>query len=247
MTENENPFAGAEIISDASLQAGLDPLGDPIEPAAVVPPPRDPVSLPGSVPWNPQNKAGKVPRIFVDPLTGGIVEIAKKDQTFLRQFPALGRNGAADYANISKGRADHLMKLPAIQQYLRNVLQAAGVTDEKIAQRVAEGLDATSQKEFSDGKGGVIAGEEKPDHDQRGKFVDRALKMMGMEKPEVAAGGAGSPLPALGALAALKPEELTLVLEALKRQQAEAEATEAVVIVEPPPAPNEPDDISGSF
>lgn len=219
MEEATNPFAGAEIITSTP---------------GTVPPPAAPAYAPGA-PRNP--KSAKVPRAFVDENTGSVVEIAKKDQTFLRHYAELGREGAAKYANISGGRADHILKLPAIQQYLRNALQAAGVTDTKLATRIAEGLDATvPAKEFVvknvDGSTSLATGKaDVPDMDQRGKYIDRALRVQGMDSQKITIdNGAGSPLPTLGALAALPTEDVLAVLGALKRIQAEEEAVEAEVV-----------------
>lgn len=232
MEEATNPFAGAEIITSTP---------------GTVPPPAAPAYAPGA-PRNP--KSTKVPRAFVDENTGSVVEIAKKDQTFLRHYAELGREGAAKYANISGGRADHILKLPAIQQYLRNALQAVGVTDTKIATRIAEGLDATvPMKQFvvknSDGSSSLVDGKaDVPDLKIRGEYVDRALRVQGMDSQKITIDNGNSPLPTLGALASLSPEELTLVLEALKRKQARAEAEEAEVVEAAEPAPSPTDGTS---
>ena len=129
-----------------------------------------------------KKKYRKVPLTFVDENTGAISHISKKEATFLRHYPELGRTGAEKYAKLGSGQTSPLLKMPAVQQYLRKVLWSAGVTDEKIATRIAEGLDATTAKQFMTREGAVVEGPGQVDYDQRGKYIDRALAMQGLAK-----------------------------------------------------------------
>lgn len=163
----------------------------------------------------PRKKYAKVPRVMINDETGEAIELTKKQCTFLRHVPEMGRTGAAKYAKISDELAHSTLKLPPVQQYMRKVLWAAGVTESKIAQRISEGLDATTVKEFSDGEGGVIEGTERPDHEQRGKFIDRALRLQGLDKNPAEAGGAAG-LPAGVSLVGLSVDDLKTLVTALR-------------------------------
>ena len=160
-------------------------------------------------------KYRKIPRVMTDENTGDSVELTKKQCTFLRHVNEKGTSGAAQFAKIDNELAHFTLKLPAVQQYMRKVLWAAGVTDEKIALRIAEGLDATTQKDFLTKEGDVIQGLEHVDYEQRGKYVDRALKLKGLEKsPAVAPDGALSPGVSL---VGLSVEDLKTLIVALRQ------------------------------
>jgi hypothetical protein len=72
-----------------------------------------------------------------------------------------------------------LLKTGQVQEYLRNVLLNAGITDELLAQRLREGLDATTKREFLTKTGEVITGEEKPDLEQRRNYMRDAFQLKG--------------------------------------------------------------------
>ena len=274
---NENPFAGAEFFTDpaqpsapaaSSHKRSHSTAKSPANPTAAAPqpapdkpmdqiPPNGVITprIPPGAPKGPDGKliarAGKVPSHFVDPSSGSVVEIASKDRTFLRHYFELGQAGAEQNAHISSLRANHLLKLPAIQQYLREVMWKAGISDEKIALRIAEGLDAmVAPKEFLNKEGEVVEGTEHIDFEQRGKYIDRALRVQGIDKPEAAPspyGPAGSASPSSGLLIGLKPEDVLLLVDALKERADKHGATEADVVppspsVPPPPPANGPTD-----
>lgn len=159
-------------------------------------------------------KYKKIPRMMVDEVTGSTVELTKKQCTFLRHAPEMGKVQAAAHAKISSELADFTLKLPAVQQYMSKLLWKAGVTDEKIAQRINEGLDATTQKEFCTKDGDILTGEERPDHEQRGKFIDRALRLKGLEKPPAAAPDGALP-PGIS-LVGLSVDDLRTLIDALR-------------------------------
>ena len=165
--ENTNPFAGAEIITSAdTIKPDIDTKLDPVP---FTPPVK--AAADGSIPALP-----KVPGHFIDPSTGSVVEVASKDRTFLRHYLELGQKGAEKFAKISTTRAEHLLKLPAIQAYLRTVLWNAGITDDIIATKIKEGMDAmVAPKEFLNKEGTIVEGKEHIDFEQRGKYIDRAM------------------------------------------------------------------------
>ena len=235
---SENPFADAEIITSApppSAVQGAQPASTRREPDP------QPFTAPikaaqdGSIPALP-----KVPGHFIDPSTGSVVEVASKDRTFLRHYLELGQKGAEKFAKISSTRAEHLLKLPAIQAYLRTVLWNAGITDDIIATRIKEGMDAmVAPKEFLTKEGDIIEGTEHIDFEQRGKYIDRALRIQRIDKPEPASpyGPAGAATPHSGLLVGLKPDDIIKLMEYLKADQARASAPEAETVVEAPAPP----------
>lgn len=227
--ENTNPFAGAEIITSAdTIKPDIDTKLDPVP---FTPPVK--AAADGSIPALP-----KVPSHFIDPSTGSVVEVASKDRTFLRHYLELGQKGAEKFAKISTTRAEHLLKLPAIQAYLRTVLWNAGITDDIIATKIKEGMDAmVAPKEFLNKEGTIVEGKEHIDFEQRGKYIDRALRVQGIDKPEQASpyGPAGGATPHSGLLVGLKPEDVMRLVDYLKADQEKRGATEAVVESPAPP------------
>ena len=165
-----------------------------------------------------KRKYKKIPRMMVDEITGSAVELTKKQCTFLRHAPEMGTVKAAAHAKISYETAEFTLKLPAVQQYMRKILWQAGVTDEKIALRIAEGMDAQTQKEYLDKDGCLVQGVARIDYEQRGKYVDRALKLKGLEKtPAEAPGGA---LPPGISLVGLTADDLRTLIDALRQPKA---------------------------
>lgn len=97
---------------------------------------------------------------------------------------------AAQAAGVSTYQIDKTFKLPAVQQYLTEQLDRAGATDAKIAQRIAEGLDAVTQRESFDKTGRLLKGTERPDYTERREAARLALRLKGLEeKPEDDGGG----------------------------------------------------------
>jgi hypothetical protein len=164
----------------------------------------------------PAKKYAKVPRVMMNDDTGEAIELTKKQCTFLRHLPEMGKAGAARFAKISNELAADTLKLAPVQQYMRKVLWAAGVTEDKIAQKIAEGLEATTVKEFQTKDGDIIEGSERPDFEQRGKYIDRALRLQGLDKAPGDPGGAGA-LPAGANLAVLSIDDLKMLIETLRK------------------------------
>ncbi len=163
----------------------------------------------------PAKRYAKVPRVLINHDTGEAIELTKKQCTFLRHVPEMGRTGAAKFAKISDEVAHATLKLAPVQEYMRKVLWAAGVTESKIAQRISEGLDAVSQKAFYDKDSGVVMGPEQIDFEQRGKYIDRALRLQGLDK-SAETPGAGA-LPAGVSLVGLSVEDLKTLISELRK------------------------------
>ena len=73
------------------------------------------------------------------------------------------------------------LKLPAVQNYMAKILDKAGATDSKIAARIAEGLDATTQKETFTKAGKLLKGTERPDYTERREAARLALRLKGLD------------------------------------------------------------------
>ena len=86
---------------------------------------------------------------------------------------------AARLAGMTPAAAYHLTKTPAFQDALQkflSILESTGVTDQKLATTIAEGLDAEEVKFFS--KDGIVEDERVvPDHASRHKFVETVVKI----------------------------------------------------------------------
>ena len=174
----------------------------------------------------PKKKYAKVPRVMMNEETGEAIELTKKHCTFLRHMPEMGRTGAAKFAKISDELAHATLKLGPVQQYMRRVLWAAGVTEDKIAQRIAEGLDAVTVKIGFDKDGNTLEGPEQVDFEQRGKYIDRALRLQGLDKS--ADSPQGGALPAGLNLAVLSVDDLKTLIEGLRKDPPGSPGSEAI-------------------
>lgn len=74
----------------------------------------------------------------------------------------------------SKGMVYHTLHIPAVQQYLREQMESAGITHGLLMKRIREGLDATKEDR---------AGGERPDHGERREHVKLALRLQGLDTP----------------------------------------------------------------
>ena len=181
----------------------------------------------------PKKKYAKVPRVMMNDDTGEAIELTKKQCTFLRHLPEMGKAGAAKFAKISNELAADTLKLAPVQQYMRKVLWAAGITEDKIAQKIAEGLEATTVKEFCDKDGCIQEGRERPDFEQRGKYIDRALRLQGLDKAGDSPQGGALP-PGLN-LAVLSVDDLKTLIEGLRKDGPSGPAAPGVIDVTPVP------------
>lgn len=123
-----------------------------------------------------------VPANLPDPNTGQLVKIKPKQRAIVRALETSGSVAeAARIAGASNVYAHNTFKLPAVQQYLKEQLEAAGVTHGKIMQRIAEGLDATERKEYLTKAGQLLQGQERPDYQERREHVKLALRLQGLD------------------------------------------------------------------
>lgn len=189
----------------------------------------------GGIRAQPNLKASYVPKMFKT-REGEIVRFDEKRRRTIKALMTTdGKKAAAARAGVSPDYVRSTFKLPAVQQYFRALLNKEGITDNLIAQRIREGLDATIQKEYLTKEGDLVQGEERPDHEQRGRYIDRALALQGMTKPEEKTAEDGKK--ALVDLSKMSADELKnfadalmksapVVSEADKRLAAEAEIVE---------------------
>ena len=162
----------------------------------------------------PKRKYRKIPKVLIDENTGIPVTLNPSQRTLLKYLPKQGIRNAAMTAKMSNGLAQTTLKLPAVQQYMRKTLWQAGVTDELIAERIREGLDATMTKEFLTKDGDIIEGQERIDHEQRGRYIDRAMRLQGIDKQITI--DPGAPVHTNINLVALSADDLKLLIETLK-------------------------------
>lgn len=93
----------------------------------------------------------------------------------------------AGYAeSVALKAGDKIESKPAVQSAFRELLEKAGITDEKLAKRLNEGLDAKETKFFQH-QGLVISKRTVVDHGARKNYLDTVLKLKGhlVEKHEI--------------------------------------------------------------
>ena len=130
----------------------------------------------------PAYLAKKVPAMLINPKT---LKIERKTNTERTVIAAIQRHGpttaAAQAAGVSPSTISRAFKLPAVQQYLREQLDAAGATDEKILRVINEGLSATTRRDGFSKSGALLKGEERPDYSERREAAKLALRLKGLD------------------------------------------------------------------
>lgn len=133
---------------------------------------------------NPRTRARsvkKIPANIVNPIDKTVTHLTRKQRSIIRRLPDADSMGdIAKEVKCSKGYVSLTYKLPAVQQYLREQLEAAGVTHGLLMKRVREGLDATKEDR---------AGGERVDYGERRENVKLALEIQGLKNPKVEGGG----------------------------------------------------------
>jgi len=82
-------------------------------------------------------------------------------------------------------KAQRLEELPHIKRYLVSVLEAAGVTDKRIAETINEGLDAfTTRVRKTGDKNNPLIEITDPDWPSRARFVEIALRAKGFTEKD---------------------------------------------------------------
>ena len=156
------------------------PVSYPLSPP---PPKTGPGSGVGKKPGERTYKS-RVPAILTDPITGENIRLNKKQRQIVDVSTRYSSHTkVANVLHTSKDKVAKTFNLPAVQAYFRTIMQEGGLTDALIVKRIKERMDATVKKEFLTKEGEIISGEERPDHEQRGRAIDQALRLQGLDKP----------------------------------------------------------------
>ena len=124
----------------------------------------------------------QVPPLLSQPGSSQIQRLSDKQRAAVAAIQKHGMTSrAAQAAGVAPATINKTFKLPAVQQYLAEQLEAAGATDSKIARRIAEGLDAVEQKEAFDKSGRLLKGAERPNYTERREAAKLALRLKGMD------------------------------------------------------------------
>ncbi len=180
---DQGPSSPAPAAAAAPPAQVPVPLSEPgVPPKHLADPLNPPEYKKGKIPYQ-RSYRSRVPKILKDPVTGEPVVLSNEQRKIVDNIPALpsfrqvGKKLRVDQRTVSA-----TFKLPAVQQYFRDVLAKAGVTDMAIATRIKERLDAVVVKEFVV-NGELVEGKARPDHEQRGRAIDQALRLQGLDKP----------------------------------------------------------------
>jgi phage terminase small subunit len=110
--------------------------------------------------------------------------LTPREKRFVKKYVETGVVGqsarAAGFADPKYGT--FLKRQPKIQTAIQEQLDRVGVTDEVIAQKIRDGLDA--QYPEKRGKGGEIFQDASPDYFTRHKYLDTTLKVRGDYAPD---------------------------------------------------------------
>ena len=137
-------------------------------------------SLHGKAPTRAR-KTSKIPAVLPTP-DGSLCHLTKKMRGIMRRLPVADTmTDIADEMNCSEALVRQTFKLPAVQMYLRQQLEAAGVTHGLLMSRIREGLDATQRKDSFDKAGRLLKGEERPDYTERREHTKLALRLQGLD------------------------------------------------------------------
>lgn len=80
--------------------------------------------------------------------------------------------------STARNAQQKILGRPSVARKFAEILEAAGISDERLAQRLAEGLDAREVKFFQH-EGKVISKRTVVDYSQRGRHLEIALKLKG--------------------------------------------------------------------
>lgn len=129
-------------------------------------------------------RPNKIPANMVNPIDKSVTHLSRKQRSIIKRLPIAESMGAiADELHCSKGYVSQTFHLPAVQDYLRAQLEAAGATHGKIFQRIAEGLDATKEGKGAtiDKETGQIKVTQIVDFAERREHAKLALKLEGYD------------------------------------------------------------------
>lgn len=127
-----------------------------------------------NIPVSGTRARAKVPKILKAP-NGEVIKLTRKMRSIVTRIPTAKDVAAiADEMNCSKGMVYHTMRIPAVQQYLKEQMESAGITHGLLMERIREGLDATKEDR---------AGGERADFGERREHVKLALRLQGLDTP----------------------------------------------------------------
>ncbi len=110
--------------------------------------------------------------------------LTSREKAFIRNFVQTRKIGdsalRAGYADKSYG--SFLMAQPKILNRIQEVLEKHGLTDDYVAQKLAEGCEATYPEKRT--KDGAILQDKSPDFFTRGQYLDKVIKIKGLNAPD---------------------------------------------------------------
>lgn len=117
-------------------------------------------------------RSAKIPATLTNP-DGSITHLSKKQRGIIRRIPTADKfRDISDEMKCSNTTVSKTYHLPAVQQYLREQMEAAGITHGLLMERLREGLDATKEDR---------AGGERTDFGERREHIKLALRLQGMD------------------------------------------------------------------
>lgn len=133
----------------------------------------------------PKSAYKHVPANLEDPKTGKVTKLTPMRRAVVRALvDSDSMADAANRAGVAVATVTNTWKMPAVQQYLREQLEAAGVTHGLIMQRIREGLDATKGKDKYN--------KARPDFAERRATAQLALRLQGLSEADKEEGGSVS-------------------------------------------------------
>jgi hypothetical protein len=120
----------------------------------------------------PTRARTNVPKILKSP-NGDVIKLTRKMRGIIRRIPtAKTQNQIAVDMKCDRSMVGHVLHMPAVQQYLREQMESAGITHGLLMQRLREGLDATKEDK---------AGGERVDFSERREHTKLALRLQGLD------------------------------------------------------------------
>lgn len=138
-------------------------------------------------PDSPRTRARtkKIPRLLQSP-DGSIIHLTGKQRGIIRRLPTADNFiSIADEMRCSPSLVTQTYKLPAVQEYLRGQMEAAGITHGLLMGRLREGIDATKEGKGTiiDKDSGTIKADQVVDYGERREHVKLALRLQGLDTP----------------------------------------------------------------
>ena len=120
---------------------------------------------------------------FLQDSQGKLHAMTKTQRKILRRLrQGMEIRETADQTRVTVQHVNQFFNKDCVQTYLRQFLDAGGITDSKLIRRLNEGLDSQVQKEYCE-KGELIQGVPRPDHKERREHLQIALRLKGYDRP----------------------------------------------------------------